>query len=77
MAKTIDFFFDVYNSRFEVGYHRIFDGRIRQRLINFFLEDPSSFFEDRYVGLQHEALRLDSLKLLNQLLAWLQAFGCG
>jgi hypothetical protein len=58
VSKTIDFFFDVYDSRFEVGYHRIIDGRMRQRLIDFFLEELSSLFEDRYVGSQHEALRL-------------------
>jgi hypothetical protein len=57
-AKAINFFFDVYDSRFEVGYHRIIDRRMAERLIDFFLEDLLSLFEDRYVGLQHEALRL-------------------
>ena len=31
---------------------------MRERLIDFFLEELSSLFEDRYVGSQHEALRL-------------------
>ena len=65
VSKTIDFFFDVYDSRFEVGYHRIIDGRMRQRLIDFFLEELSSLFEDRYVGSQHEALRLNGFGRLD------------
>ena len=58
VAKAINFFFDVYDSIFEVGDHRIIDRRMRERLIDFLLEELLSYLEDRYVGLQHEALRL-------------------
>jgi hypothetical protein len=58
VAKAINFFFDVYDSRFEVGDHRIIDRRMRERLMDFLLEDLLSLLEDRNVGLQHEALRL-------------------
>ena len=57
VTQTINFFFEIQNSRFEVGYHRIIDRRMRERLIDFFLEDLLSLFEYRYVGLQHKALR--------------------
>jgi ABC transporter substrate binding protein len=75
VAKAIDFSCDIYDSRFEVGDHRIIDGRMRERRIDFFLKDLLSLLEDRDVGLQHEALRL-AKKLFDQLLAWLQALGC-
>src|SRR5262245_20722719 len=58
VTKAINFFFDVYDSRFEVGDHRVIDWRMRESLIDFVLEDLLSLFEDRNVGLQHEALRL-------------------
>jgi hypothetical protein len=58
VAKAINFLFDVYDSRFEVGDHRIIDRRMRERLMDFLLEDLLSLLEDRNVGLQHEALRL-------------------
>jgi hypothetical protein len=62
VAKTINFFLDVQDSRFEVGYHRIIDRRMGKRLVNLPFEDLLSLFEYRYVGLQHEALS-DSPKL--------------
>jgi hypothetical protein len=58
VAKAINFFFDVYDSRFEVGNHRITNKPMRERRLDFLLEDFLSLLEDRYVGLQHEALRL-------------------
>ena len=61
VTKTINFFLDVQNSRFEVNYHWIVDRRIRERLVDFLLEDLLSLFEYRYVGLQHNAS--DSPKL--------------
>ena len=41
VTQTINFLFEIQNSRFEVGYHRIIDRRMRERLIDFFLEDLS------------------------------------
>ena len=57
VTKTIDFFLDVQDSRFEVSYHRIVDRRMREGLVDFLREDLPSLFEHRYVGSQHNALR--------------------
>ena len=45
VTQTINFLFEIQNSRFEVGYHRIVDRRMRERLIDFFLEDLFSLFD--------------------------------
>ena len=78
VTQTINFFFEIQNSRFEVGYHRIIDRRMRERLIDFFLEDLLSLFEYRYVGLQHKALRLTKIvrKIIWKPLTRLRMPGC-
>jgi hypothetical protein len=57
VTQTIDFFLDVHNSRFEVGYHQMVDRRMREGLVDFLREDLLSLFENRYVGSEHNALR--------------------
>ena len=39
VTQPVNFFFDVYESRFEFGDHRINDRRMREHLVDFLLED--------------------------------------
>jgi len=54
-----------------VSNHRIIDRRVKERLVDFFLENFLSLFEYRDLGLKHSALPISlkfSLYVVNELL---------
>jgi len=55
VTETINFFFDVQESRFEIADHWIVDRRVTKRLVDLLLEDFLALFKYRNVGAQHDA----------------------